>query len=188
MLRCQQDAEIIYLRRNGRKRGCEKSPWKKKNASKWKYLEAIFFFGIIFFVKKTNTEKYYSPKQGRLPVFLAESLEICDPVLAFDEIMEEIGIEQYLKPERYKPFGRPGYSRVNMLKTILFGFMDTGYVSLRELEDRCKVNLRYMYLMDYETPTYRCFGDFINEELQESAEEIVFAVMKHICEKEHVDM
>ena len=24
--------------------------------------------------------------------------------------------------------------------------MDTGYVSLWELEDRCKVNLRYMYL------------------------------------------
>ena len=79
-------------------------------------------------------------------MFLAESLEICDPVLAFDEIMEEIGIERYLKPERYKPIGRPSYSRVNMLKTILFGFMDTGYASLRELEDRCKVNLRYMYL------------------------------------------
>ena len=44
-------------------------------------------------------QKYYSAKQGRLPVFLAESLEICDPVLAFDEIMEEIGIERYLKPE-----------------------------------------------------------------------------------------
>ena len=76
-------------------------------------------------------------------MFLAESLEICDPVLAFDEIMEEIGIEQYLKPEVNKPLGRPSYSRVNMLKTILFGFMDIGYVSLRELEDRCKVNLRY---------------------------------------------
>jgi transposase len=135
-----------------------------------------------------NTEYNYRPKQGRLPVFIAESLEICDPVLAFDEIMEEIGIEQYLKPEVNKPLGRPSYSRVNMLKTILFGFMDTGYVSLRELEDRCKVNLRYMYLMDYERPSYHCFGDFINEELLESIEKIFRAVMKHICEKEHVDM
>ena len=73
--------------------------------------------------------------------------------MAFDEIMEEIGIERYLKPEGYKPFGRPSYCRVNMLKTILFGFMDTGYASLREPEDRCKVNLRYMYLMDYEVPS-----------------------------------
>ena len=125
---------------------------------------------------KKSTEKNYSPKQGRLPVFLAESLEICDPVLAFDEILEEIGIERYLKPEGYKPLGRPSYSRVNMLKTILFGFMDTGYVSLRELEDRCKVNLRYMYLMDYETPSYHCFGDFINVELTDTVEEIFRAV------------
>ena len=48
-------------------------------------------------MKKNNTERNYSPKQIRLPVFLAESLEICDPVLAFDEIMEEIGIERYPK-------------------------------------------------------------------------------------------
>ncbi|MDY6235278.1 MAG: transposase [Hungatella hathewayi] len=51
--------------------------------------------------------------------------------------------------------GRPGYNRVSMRKTILFGFMDTGYVSLREVEDRCKVNLRYMYLMDQETQNGR---------------------------------
>ena len=81
---------------------------------------------------KNSTGQNYSPKQGRLPVFLTESLEICDPVLAFDEIMEEIGIERYLKPEGYKPLGRLGYSRVNMLKTILFGFMDIGYASMRD--------------------------------------------------------
>ena len=123
-----------------------------------------------------------------MPVFIAESLEICDPVLAFDKIMEEIGIEQYLKPEEGNRIGRRGYSRVNMLKTILYGFMDTGYASLRELEDRCKVNLRYMYLMDSETPTYHCFGDFINEELAEGIEDIFKAVMKYICEKGHVDL
>ena len=137
---------------------------------------------------KNNTDRNYNAKQGRLPVFIAESLEICDPVLAFDRIMEEIEIEQYLKPEDGSRIGRPGYCRVNMLKTILYGFMDTGYASLRELEDRCKVNLRYMYLMDSETPTYHCFGDFINEELAEGIEDIFKAVMKYIREKDHVDL
>ena len=75
-----------------------------------------------------------------------------------------------------------------MLKTILYGFMDTGYASLRELEDRCKVNLRYMYLMDSETPSYHCFGDFINEELTDGIEDIFRAVMAYIQEKDHVDM
>jgi transposase len=135
-----------------------------------------------------NTEYYYSSKQGRLPVFIAESLEICDPVLAFDRIMEEIGIEQYLKPEKRARTGRPRYNRVNMLKTILYGFEERGYVSLRELEDQCKVNLRYMYLMDSVRPSYHCFGDFINEEVLEGIEDIFKAVMEHIREADHVDM
>ena len=121
-------------------------------------------------------------------MFIADSLDICDPVLAFDEIMEEIGIERYLKPKRHNPLGRPGYSRVNMLKTILFSFMDTGYAGLRGIDDRCKVNLRYMYLMEYETPSYHCFGDFINEELTDKIEDIFRAVMEYIREKEGVDM
>lgn len=90
---------------------------------------------------KYNTKHYYSPKQGRLPLFIADNLDICDLVLVFDQIMEEIGIEQYLKPEPSYRYGRSGYPRVNMFKTILFGFMDTGYTSLRELEDRCRVHI-----------------------------------------------
>ena len=130
-----------------------------------------------------NTNAYCSPKQGRLPVFISDILDICDPVLAFDKIMEEIGIGKYLKPEPYNKMGRPGYNRVNILKTVIFGFMDTGYASLRELEDRCKTNIRYMYLMDYETPTYRSFSCFINEEIKESIQDIFKAVMEYIGRK-----
>ena len=135
-----------------------------------------------------NTINYYNPKQGRLPLFITDILDICDPVLAFDKVMEEIGIEKYLKPEPYVKTGRPGYNRVNMLKTVLFGFMDTGYASLRELEDRCKTNIRYMYLMDYETPTYRCFSYFINEEIGESIQDIFKAVMAYIEKEDNVDL
>ena len=143
--------------------------------------------GIILVMTK-NTERYYTPKQGKIPVYIAEKLNICDRVLAFDKIMEEIGIEQYLKPEKERRTGRKGYNRVNMLKTILFGFMDTGYASLRELEDRCCVNMRYMYLMDGEVPSYHTFGDFIAEELKDTAENIFRAVTEYIREKDHVDM
>ena len=79
-------------------------------------------------MNKTNyTVNHYTPKQGRFPVFIADNLDICDPVLAFDEIMEEIEIWRYLKPDGYKEPGRPRYNKVNMLKTILFSFRDTGY-------------------------------------------------------------
>ena len=121
------------------------------------------------FVK--NTTINYSPKQGRFPVFILEIINISDSVLVFDHIMEEIEITKYLKTATYR-VGRKGYNSVNMLKTILFGFMNKGYIFLRELEDECKVNIRYMYLMDYETPTYKTFGNFINENLIDTAEEI----------------
>ena len=50
--------------------------------------------------------------------------------------------------------------------------MTSGYCSLRELEDNCKVNIRFMYLMDHQTPSYRTFGYFINEVLQDKIENI----------------
>ena len=120
------------------------------------------------------TTPYYTTKQGRLPIFISEFLDISDSVLVFDRLMEEINIEQYLKKPAKHTAGRKGYNSVKMLKTILFGFSDEGYISLRKLEENCKVNLRYMYLMDNETPSYRTFGNFINDELSESIE-------KHLC-------
>ena len=66
--------------------------------------------------------------------------------------------------------------------------MTNGYVSLRELEDSCKVNLRFMYLMDHEVPSYRTFGYFINEILSESIEKLFCDINQKIFEKEHTDL
>ena len=101
-------------------------------------------------------------------MFVADFLDICDPVFAFDRLMEEAEVGKYLRSRPYRRTGRPGYDRVKMLKTVLFGFMEHGYAALRTLDDSCRVNLRYMYLMDWETPSYGAFGYFIREELQGS--------------------
>ena len=82
------------------------------------------------------TGRNYSTEQGRLPVYISEMLDIYDPVIVFDQIMEEIGIEKYLKPEMaWTWLGRPRYNRVRMLKTVLYGFRDIGYGATRKLED-----------------------------------------------------
>lgn len=75
-----------------------------------------------------------------------------------------------------------------MLKTVLFGFMTSGYISLRELEDNCKVNIRYMYLMDHATPSYRTFGYFINDILQPSVEQLFADINKKIFSEHNVDL
>ena len=89
---------------------------------------------------KTITTTYFKPKQGILPIFISDFLDICDPVLSFDKFMEGIDLSKYLKNIPVHDTGRIRYNPVNMLKTVLFGFMSQGYISLRELEDNCKVN------------------------------------------------
>ncbi|OPJ65069.1 transposase [Clostridium oryzae] len=121
-------------------------------------------------------------------MFISDFLDICDPVLTFDEFMEGIDISKYLNEIPDHETGRIRYNPVNMLKTVLFGFMTNGYMSLRELEDSCKVNIRFMYLMDNETPSYRTFGYFINEVLTNSIEDIFNDINEKIFNEENVDL
>lgn len=121
---------------------------------------------------KNKTTLYSTPKQGILPLFLSNYLDISDPVLRFDEFMEGIDLTKYLSTIPKHATGRIRYNPVNLLKTVLFGFMTNGYMSLRELEDNCKVNIRFMYLMNQERLSYRTFGYFINEVLADSIEDI----------------
>ena len=101
--------------------------------------------------------------------------------------MEAIGVQKYLKGA-VKSTGRLGYNPVNMLKTILFAFRDKGYASLRTIEDECRVNIRYMYLMDYETPSYRTFSNFINEYLTDSIEDIFKDINEYLFKQGNVDL
>lgn len=102
--------------------------------------------------------------------------------------MEGIDLSKYLKNVPEYITGRNRYNPVDMLKTVLFAFADNGYCSLRKLEDNCKVNMRYMYLMNWKTPSYRTFGYFINEVLAESAEAIFQDVNLAIFTQEKVDL
>ena len=129
-----------------------------------------------------------NPKQGYLPLFLSDCLDMLDPVLTFDRLMGGIDLNKYLTDIPEYTTGRLRYNPVNMLKTVLFGFMISSYCSLRELEDNCKVNIRFMYLMDHQTPSYRTFGYFINEVLQDKIENIFNDINQAIFNEEHVDL
>ena len=129
---------------------------------------------------KTLHNNYCNSKQGYLPLFLSDCLDLLDPVLTFDRLMGGIDLNKYLTGIPEYTTGRLRYNPVNILKTVLFGFMTSGYCSLRELEDNCKVNIRFMYLMEHQTPSYRTFGYFINEILQDNIENIFMAIVAAI--------
>ena len=62
------------------------------------------------------TINYFRPKQGVLPMFISDFLDLCDPVLTFDELMEGIDFAKYLKNVPVHETGRIRYNPVNMLK------------------------------------------------------------------------
>ena len=137
---------------------------------------------------KTLHSTYCNSKQEYFPLFLSDCLDLLDPVLTFDRLIGGIDLNKYLTDIPKYTTGRRRYNPVNMLKTVLFGFMTSGYCSLRELEDNCKVNIRFMYLMDHRTSSYRTFGYFINEILQDKIENIFNDINHAIFNEEHVDL
>ena len=130
---------------------------------------------------------YYTTEQARMPMFISYYLDPTDMVFTFNELMKGIDLSKYIK---YSPTkcGRIGYNLIDMLKTVLFGFMDCGYISLRELEKKCKTDLRYIWLMKEATPTYKTFGNFINDYLKENIQSIFFAISNLIIKKDSVDL
>ena len=56
-----------------------------------------FFVWYNLVEMKTTPRRYYTPRQGKIPVFVSDFLSISDPVLAFDRFMEGIDLSKYLK-------------------------------------------------------------------------------------------
>ena len=67
-------------------------------------------------------------------MFISDFLDICNPVLTFDEFMEGIDLTKYLNNIPDHETGRIRYNPIHMLKTILFGFMTQDYMLLRKFE------------------------------------------------------
>lgn len=135
-----------------------------------------------------NTNNYYKPKQLKLPLEIEKMINISDPVYSFCEIIDSIDLTSYFTLKGCK-MGRPRYNQINLLKIILFSFMENGYLSLRGIEKSCKTDIRYMWLLDdMDAPSFATIGNFIRENLTNSIENIFLAINKVIFEKENVDL
>lgn len=137
--------------------------------------------------KMKTTELNYTPIQLKLPVDMERIIEINDSVYTFNEVVSHIDLKKYFVEKDYKATGRPRYEREKLLKVLLFAFMECGYPSLRETEKLCKVDIRFIWLLDeMKAPSYATLCDFINQELTCSLEEIVQEINNYIFGKENV--
>lgn len=131
----------------------------------------------------------YTPIQLKLPVDMERIIEINDSVYTFNEVVSHIDLKKYFVEKDYKATGRPRYEREKLLKVLLFAFMEHGYPSLREIEKLCKVDIRFIWLLDeMKAPSYATLCDFINQELSCSLEEIVQEINNYIFAQEHKEV
>ena len=90
-------------------------------------------------------------------------------------------ISKYIKNNTEKG-GRPNVNYYRLFATILFAFAFSK-ATLRQIEDLCKFDLRYKYLMRNETPTYTTICKFINKVIYPEREELFSKIIKCICDK-----
>lgn len=134
------------------------------------------------------TKNNYTPIQLKLPVDYEKIIDINDPVYSFVEVLNHIDLKKFIVEKDYST-GRHGYDSEKLLMIILFAFMEYGYVSLREIEKFCKTDIRFMWILDdMKVPSYVSIGNFINNNLKCTIEEILTEINEYIFDANDVDL
>lgn len=83
--------------------------------------------------------------------------------------------------------GRNSHNPYNLFSLILFCFAFKK-ATLRDIEEMCKYDLRTMYLMDQETPSYKTISEFINKVVLPNTYELFAAVTSTIIDELGLDI
>ena len=83
--------------------------------------------------------------------------------------------------------GRPQYNQYNMLAIVLYSFAFSSS-TLRDTEEKCKYDIRYMYISNNNRPTYVSISHFINDVVIPNIDLIFSFITKAIFEECHLSM
>lgn len=83
--------------------------------------------------------------------------------------------------------GRPQYNQYNMLAIVLYSFAFSSG-TLRDTEEKCKYDIRYMYISNNNRPTYVSISHFINDVVIPNIDLIFSFITKAIFEECHLSM
>lgn len=107
---------------------------------------------------------YYSIRKTFLILSSTIKVEETKKIDSFLEIIDESGVCSLIEKHVNKNLdkgGRPTYNPYNLFAAILYSFA-FGKGTLRNIEDLCTYDLRLIYIMEDEVPSYRTVGNFIN--------------------------
>lgn len=133
---------------------------------------------------------YFSTRQDFFYCSYASAVEEKTKIDRFLKFLDDSGVAEILngvKPKNKPQGGRPELNRYDMFATVLYGFAFRNS-TLRELEDICQYDLRYISLMHGEQPSHMSFGNFINEFIVPNHERIFGALMRQIVKECQLDL
>ena len=134
----------------------------------------------------SKRQEYSSAIQLRLPLDYIKIIPEDDEIHTFLKVMGRINVETYLPKQEGR--GRKGYDSKKMLKTVLFAYMNQIY-SLRQIEKAIRTDIRFMYLMEDERPSFKTIGEFISSlevnihELFVEITKTIMSIDEDICDK-----
>lgn len=112
-----------------------------------------------------------------LPLNVGFLIEPDDDVVSFLKVLEGVDLRQYIKENESQ--GRKGYNKVDMLRTILFAYMN-GHYHTRDFEKLCRTDVRFMFLMREECPSHNAFARFMRDHLITDIDRIYFDITRNI--------
>lgn len=118
----------------------------------------------------------YITKSNFLVDCYASIAEQAEKIDKFIDLLEDSGVFEFIKEninisDNVEQGGRPRYSPYRLLTLILYNFA-FGNGKLRDIEERCKYDLRCMYIMNNKAPTHMTIGSFINDYILPNQTEI----------------
>lgn len=109
--------------------------------------------------------KYYNIRQAFFLLSSTIKVEETRKIDDFLRLIEESGvcelIETSIKRD-YEKGGRPSFNPYDLFAAIIYSF-GFSKATLRNIEDLCNYDLRLIYIMQNEIPSYKTIGNFIND-------------------------
>ena len=135
--------------------------------------------------------KYFTTKSSFFLVPSYRCNEEFNKIDKFLGILEKSGVGNLINTihilNKTSLVGRKGYNPFNMFAMIVYCF--SKYKStLREIEQLCVFDLRVIYIMDQQMPTYKVICEFINKYIVPYQYEIFTMITKTIIEELDVDI
>jgi len=132
-----------------------------------------------------NYTENYTTNQLVLPLDLGIILPNDSEVHTYLELTKGIKLEKYFGNNSNT--GRLPKNRVKIMNAILFGYM-IGYRSTRRLEEACKNDIRFMYLIrGMAGPSHTLINNVMNE-IKEKLDSLLLEINQEIMKREEIDL